>query len=348
MLKYILLYCIDALRAERSVANVYYLLRGKKSTQTIQDSHLYNLTNFFGVYRTIKRKDFNRVVDELVKMNLIKISEQGFAHMNEYGKEYLVNQYNKFQHLYLKGMSYEKSAPQFLATLILLIQTVTNIHMKNYRFIPVIDDVAIQSNVKRFLQSKQLDMTILLKDLYDDLLQILSSRKFPEYSKDIFVDYITSANEVGLGQQQLAVKYNISKEDIHCYLMNMIHLILEEIRITAPTYKVLPYILDQKRKLPLTESAIVTYKYYSSGYTIHEIANQRNLKESTVQDHIIEIAYMGEVKWSNHMNDKEFSLIREVLEKSNTKQLKTLKDQLPDFITYFQIKLVIALWHKNC
>ncbi|WP_194287281.1 helix-turn-helix domain-containing protein [Gracilibacillus oryzae] len=347
MFQYIILYCLNNLNGERSVANIYYLLKGKKSTQTIQDSYLYNLTEFFGVYRSIARSNFNRVIDELAELNYISISGKAFATVNHEGQQNLAQLDSEFQNTYFKGMTYEKHAPQFLATFILLIQTVTNLHIKKSRFIPVIDNGSIQTNVKNFLQNKPLDMSVLLRDIYDDLRQIFSTASFPDFSIDIFVDYLTSANEIGLSQQQIALKYNISKEDVHFHLFNIIHYILEQMKLAPAKYKVLPYMSNQRQDLSLTDSAMVTYNYYGKGYSIKEIAGTRDLKESTVQDHIVEIAYVGEVKWSDHMSDEEYSMIKKALVQTNTKQLKTLKELLPDFITYFQIKLVIALWHKN-
>ncbi|SER14114.1 Uncharacterized protein YpbB [Gracilibacillus ureilyticus] len=345
MFQYILLHCIKALKAERSLANIFYLLTGKKSTQTIQDSHLYNLTDYFGVYRSLKRVDFNNAIDNLVQKSYIVYNKQGFAQLSDAGKYHLTVQAQQYQDLHFRGMVFERMAPPFLATLILLIQTATNIFVNNYRFIPVIDNSSAQSNVKQFLKQKDLDISILLRDLYGDLYKCFTVNRLPQSSIEIFTDHITSAKEIGLSQHQLASKYIMTKEDVHCYLMNVVHLMLDESK-HPDKYNVFPYIINQQSDLPVTESALATYKLYSRGHTIGEIAAYRSLKESTIQDHIIEIAYAEKVEWTRHMGTEIYNTISEVMEKTNTKQLKILKSLLPEHISYFQIKLVIALWHK--
>jgi uncharacterized protein YpbB len=94
--------------------------------------------------------------------------------------------------------------------------------------------------------------------------------------------------------------------------------------------------------IPLTDSARKTADYLHKGMTIKQIAETRRLKQATIEDHIVELA----------LNDPHFSIRpfideqkeRAVLkagETSAARQLKPLKDQLPDH-SYFEIRLVLA------
>lgn len=40
-LQYTVLYCLKQLNGERTVSSIYYLLKGKRSSQTLQDGNMF-------------------------------------------------------------------------------------------------------------------------------------------------------------------------------------------------------------------------------------------------------------------------------------------------------------------
>ncbi|WP_407697167.1 helix-turn-helix domain-containing protein [Schinkia azotoformans] len=74
-----------------------------------------------------------------------------------------------------------------------------------------------------------------------------------------------------------------------------------------------------------------------------EIAIIRNLKESTIEDHIVEIA--SELKSFNIepfvSNDLQGKII-ESFQTLRTKRLKPIRSSLNDTVSYFQIRLVLG------
>src|SRR3954471_17684044 len=59
------LYCLKQLNKERTIYSVYHLLNGKKSSQTIQDAHLFSLKSFFGIYEQLSRESFDEVIESM-------------------------------------------------------------------------------------------------------------------------------------------------------------------------------------------------------------------------------------------------------------------------------------------
>ena len=53
----IILNCLKQLNGERTIYSIYHLLKGKKTSQTIQDAHLFEITHYFGVYQWFTRED---------------------------------------------------------------------------------------------------------------------------------------------------------------------------------------------------------------------------------------------------------------------------------------------------
>jgi uncharacterized protein YpbB len=55
----ILLYCLKQLNGERTIYSIYHLLNGKKSSQTLQDAHLFSLKRYFGILESLTRESFD-------------------------------------------------------------------------------------------------------------------------------------------------------------------------------------------------------------------------------------------------------------------------------------------------
>ncbi|WP_018934504.1 helix-turn-helix domain-containing protein [Gracilibacillus lacisalsi] len=349
MFECILLDSILKLNGERTVYNIYHLLTAKKSTQTIQDSNLFGLTNYFGIYNSLTRQAFNQEIQRLEYHQLITVNpDQQTVHISERGKMY----YKKLReeqadYFHLNGEKFHQKADRFSKNLLLFIQTLTHIHRKNPRFIPIIEDVESQQFVKKVWNKQhELGTATILKYLYQDLTMILEN--FPDDHAAAFVDSLTSLKKVGLSRYQIAKKYYITTHDVYLSFMNIIHAICKAIE-TEDNFRFLPqlYPVHQTNKL-LSDSTNQTFYYLKQGLSIDEIANVRNLKENTIKDHIVEIAYIyQELNWPAYITEQDYRLIREILKKLESKKLKDIKSLLPDSISYFQIKLVIALEGRN-
>lgn len=91
------------------------------------------------------------------------------------------------------------------------------------------------------------------------------------------------------------------------------------------------------------KSHIVTYNMFISGMTLEEIAKERELKEVTLQSHIVKCALEGlEVNWDAFIPEGQESLILNAVKEIGASKLKPIKDALPPEIDYMAIKAVIC------
>ncbi|MGD6967056.1 DNA helicase RecQ [Rossellomorea vietnamensis] len=89
-------------------------------------------------------------------------------------------------------------------------------------------------------------------------------------------------------------------------------------------------------------SSLTTFKMYAEGLGLAEVAEQRNLSLTTVQSHILQCFEEGmEVNTEAFLSDKERKLIELAVEKTGGEKLKPIKEELPDEIDYFQIKVFL-------
>jgi hypothetical protein len=82
--------------------------------------------------------------------------------------------------------------------------------------------------------------------------------------------------------------------------------------------------------------------------TIDEIATERELTLSTVQQHIMRCAEEGmDVDLNDIISSKYEQLILDVIKRLNTDRLRPIKDELPDEVDYLMIKAVIFKHKKD-
>ena len=104
-------------------------------------------------------------------------------------------------------------------------------------------------------------------------------------------------------------------------------------------------------KKVLGDTKMITYNLYKQGKTIKEICNERNLKDLTVETHILDV-------WENNEDsvidleyadlcDAKRNEISKAINIVGINKLKSIKDIVNSNITYFQIKLTILLKKLN-
>ncbi len=94
-------------------------------------------------------------------------------------------------------------------------------------------------------------------------------------------------------------------------------------------------------------SHVVTLSMYKEGKSLEEISKERNLKFTTIEDHIIKCALDGmDIDLNSFIQEKYEEIILEAIQKVGAKTLKPIKDIVPEEVTYTTIKAVLCK-HQN-
>ncbi len=98
----------------------------------------------------------------------------------------------------------------------------------------------------------------------------------------------------------------------------------------------------KKTKSNKKKSYEISYELYKKGHSIEKISKKRDLALSTVKRHLLTAIKSGlEVVKEDFISKKNEKLVLKSLNKNKrNRRLKTIKRELPDEISYFQIKLV--------
>lgn len=341
MFQLLLLQSIKALKGERSEAAIYHMLVGKRSSQTFQDIHAYNLTSFFGICRTLKREDLHQELLNLEHDDLICFEEDRFIITDKGIAE--LNHKNDEAIQWLRGLQHHHMDQQFWSRLLLFVQTASNIAQGQHQFIPIDERKDILQWVKVKYQNNKHQLQDLLHQLYIELHTLFSM--LPTWLSEFLTLRMTGGHRFGLSKEQLAFQYDLKRLDVEVYLSLGIHFLLGHILRSPHSYPHLyDFCKDLVQELPITQSANKTLELLRKGYEFETITKLRRLKASTIQDHIVEIALVDPSFSTESFISKEaVQNISQMAKSLNTNRLKVIKESLEQDYSYFQIRLVLAM-----
>lgn len=341
-LETIILYCISQIHGERSIYSIFHLLKGKKSSQTIQDAHLFQLAKLFQTFPAIMREEFEESIVRCKQTNLVmEISDQHYL-LTSKGQSELTKQLNEFPlPNYLNGWHYNAKTAVFWERLSLLIQVCSNLVHQRAEYIPVQRKTDTQLWLKRFLQQSSKDRKDLAKSLYQEIVSCFDTE--PSLEPALLVIRLTGYDRIGLTSQQAA---NFFKQELMYYqllFINLLHFTLDTILHNPNEYPLLSSIIaDLNQPYSFTLSTSKTYTLLQKGFTIDEIAVIRKLKRSTIEDHLVEIALFDKsFDINNIVAPEKQNRILAAAVKAESKQLKHIRQHAED-VEYFEIRLVMA------
>lgn len=94
----------------------------------------------------------------------------------------------------------------------------------------------------------------------------------------------------------------------------------------------------------LADTYYKTYRLYQQDYTVKQIAEQRKLSESTIENHLISLYVEGkdDVDITSLYRKEKEPIVLEVINKNGTEDWIELKKILPDEISFTEIKAIAA------
>ena len=337
----LILKCFTRIKNERTIYSVYHLLNGRSSIQTLQDAHLYELTELYGIYKKLTLKEFDEIIAELEDKQLIQQLDQTKYYLVTHKGLKLVentplqNQFN--------GLLYEQISDEFYQRLSLFIQVWTNSNQKNANYIPVIDNYKTENFIKQLYINRKKLIQQDLKQLYEELTILLE--KTPEKHRLYYIDRFSGYDHYGLSIPQLAQKYQTDQHTIQLSLTAINHFIIKHTLNNPTRFKII-YLLISTLSMnnKLTKSASQTNKLLKKHTNLESIARIRDLKLSTIYDHLVEIAlYNPNFPINDFVSMSEQEEIINYVKNNNSFKLKEIKDNVSGEINYFQIRLVLSM-----
>ena len=337
-LETIILFCIKQLNSERTIYSIYHLLNGKKSSQTIQDAHLFSLKKFFGIYESLTRESFDEIIQSMIKKGWIDHSGEQHYLLTYSGISIL--EINPIPSC-LNGWSYHPYTSLFWERLSLLIQVTSNLVYRDTRYVPIQKNKDVHLWLKSALKEFKAPRKELGSILHSELIECFNKTK--EINPSILVFRLTGFQQIGLTPLQIIKKLNMNIHDYHIGFIHSLHYLIQTIMQDPIRFTMLSLLIkDFYQKDELTLSSRKTWKLLNQGYSPDTIAMFRNLKVSTIEDHLVEFAlHVDHFSIDPYVDIELQTKIVEISRDIGRRQLKLIKEKLKA-ATYFQIRLVLA------
>lgn len=343
ILEEVVLFLVNRYNGERTIQGITYLLKGKQSAQIIQDSHFYQVTNFFGLYHFLTQQNMQELVNGLKQKGYIEQSElNNIYRVSKKGLYYIENEKLKFQdYQYINGLRFVSVQKIFWKRLSLFFQTISNVIQNNKYFRAVQQENDVQEWVKNELLNFVGSKKNLLNQFHTELHSIL--KQLHNEDASLIVKRLSGANTFGMTLEQIATEEKKNEELIYIQSVNAMHHLLTILTENTADYPLLSRFIKGTISTNITNTSIETKRLFNAGKTIQEIAAIRHLKMSTIEDHIVECALSDEsLSIEQFISDEQYIRIKEKIEELNTRKLKDIKEALLNEVTYFQIRITLA------
>lgn len=354
MLSAVALNAMIPLANERTLQAVYYILRGRKASQTLQDVHLYSLYPYYRMFPRFSKENWDKIVSNLVQHGCIHIrTNAGMNGKSTFmvtpeGVRYAAELSNRYQlPRWLTPLSAALltfNLDTFWKRLHLLVQTVSQIAAARMDFIPVVPDRRIQSWVKSQLRSGE-ERERWQVHLGDELYKLWSP--FPVQVQQILAGQLTGAGQTGRTAGQLADEMDLAPSQFQLMFRYGLASSVERLQQDKEAFSLLKILVDADHEdrgdVRLSESAAKTYALIQRGIPKADIARIRRVKESTVEDHLVEMALRcPEWDASEYLPPELADAIVCTSEKLGTGRLRLIKDHLGTEVSYLHIRLALA------
>jgi len=337
----ILLFIIHKINGQRSENAPYYLLKGKKSGQTIQDVTYFQLHAFFSILPQLLKEDYDAEVNKLFKSECIQL-KNSLVYITEKGLEALPHD----KEILFNGWQYRGREQLLWKRLDLVVQTLSQFHANEKKFVPNQKDIATQQFIRDFLIEHNFRQFNLNNDLKQEIVQLLENPSLNDLHRTLFVYRLSGYNKTGLTWEQLARYFQLTDMNTKIIFLECLHNMLDNISSERS-----PLLFNLAKDIhidtPLTDSAFKTSQLFEKGYTMDEIAKIRKLKINTIEDHVIEIVSSNKkFPVSAFISKEQEEEILHLSTELQTKKLTLIKNRLPD-VSYFQVRLALTKGEQN-
>jgi uncharacterized protein YpbB len=340
-LHFLLMKMMKQIAGDRTVYGLYHLLKGKRSSQTIQDASMYGLLSYFRIIPSLTRVVYDEHITYLYQRGYITARDNQVYELTESGRHCLekYERHTPFPSR-LNGYEYSDMAMTFWKRLSLLVQTTSHMKKGNKTFQPIIQDGETTAWVKGFLLHSGYTKDVLANKLYGECSRFLATRR--EEEAMIVVLRLTGHDRIGWTNEQIARKLSLDAWRVYFIIQQLLHEWIHEMK-HQNDYPLLQCMCPAEDKIQLSHSTKTTYEMLQKGFSIDDISKRRGLKQNTIEDHIVEIAlYDRQLNVYLFLSKEKYMRIEQTYKTLQTRKLRKLKETVGDDVSYFEIRLVLA------
>ncbi|WP_239254556.1 helix-turn-helix domain-containing protein [Listeria ilorinensis] len=317
-----LMQLLNHIKATRKLPLIYALMTGKRTGQAVQEAHLFKINQLFGLTPQLKEAEFSKRIDQLSAKGWIRVTEAGCISVRDAADEH-------FDRPDWQGFSIQKRAHSFFARFLLASQVISQKQHGRMHYLPAIRDKAVQYFVKEWL--KDAPDSQLAELFRNELIGWLghSNVQYPE-----LVAFRLSGGEwIGLTEEQVYERCGLCYWDGYFEWLYAVHFLFRH----QADFPVLQSLMPAPEQA-MTSSGAATFFKMNKVAGIEQLAGLRNLKQSTIEDHLVEIQATFPERSFEGLPNKA---VCEEIAQGSFASLKEIKTHYPD-LSYFEIRMAVV------
>lgn len=328
-------YILQMFREERRRPNVIYsIIIGRNTVSNLYWGMRYDLLDYFGVAPRFSNKDFKNSVIKLKKDKLLNETDSGIQ-LTKKGLERITKLNKDLYQIKYPMLMNRYKFNDWAETVTLAIQVVSELSFINRHYYPVMTSELIKFNIKKWLVHQDKKRLI---ERVDSELQLFVE-EIDGKSELIFMNKLIGHQLNGLTNQQLAIELELSEMEVQLIYRDTINFFASWVEYQEQSvFKEL--VQSIRKKGIISESAKETMKFIELGLSINEIAKKRNLKNSTINEHLLELAMLdNQFPFALFLTKKMIIDLSKVIGKNiDQYSFQEIKIQIPN-IDFFDYRL---------
>ena len=339
---YQMYYILSLFHSQRATSSsqLLHTFQGKRTPSMFYLVERNGWHHAFARFNNSSDKEIEKILEGLFQKGLISQIDKGFI-LTEKGQlisnEFFENRY------YPRASSFATVNiwKAFWDRYQLFVQTFSEMSYKNNRYVPIIKSPQHQENVRLLFQQFHHDKELLLKNWIKE--QHFLFEHLDESRANVLMEQLTGHERVGETKGQIqrqldmeVLEYSFYHQDTIEELLNIIQQHPEELAIS---YAILNQ-LQVETNYGLSVSTRASFQLLGEGYSISDIANIRRLKENTVREHILELAFvLFDFPFKAFIPEKVYQDLKQAFEKNEDYSYKEAKSEFKD-IEFMYYRLV--------
>lgn len=311
-------------------STLYHLLKGKRTTSVLLYGFLYDNLRFFQLTPELTERQFNKMLNQLLEQKLLQLDGGSEAQITDQGLQMFRQTTYFYEHL--DNYRFGKTDVAIWRLLQFTVQVVSHLSYTDKKYIPLEQSPLYQQQVKSLIRS--LPKAQLIKALKQEWQQIFSS--LSKKQANFFVRQFSGYHTIGKTSAQLLEpelnnfeRFLTVKDALHQLLVLILS--LEENSLLRKL--ILPY-MKQNENQSMNE----TSQYLQYNHSLDELAKQRNLKKSTVQDHLLELALARDFPFEQYLSEESEIFLNKLVTPYQNWVYQVEKQKQPQ-LDYFEFRL---------
>lgn len=279
-------------------STLYHLLKGKRTSSVLVYGFLYENLRFFQLSSELSETRFNQMLHELIEQQLLRQETIGEAQITAKGKQMIM--YDTTHFTWIDNYRFGKTDDMIWRLLQFIVQVVSHLSYANQEYSPLEQSPLYQKQVKMYIKSMpKAQLVETIKQEWSQIFSCLSRKE-----ADFFAQQFSGYQQIGktsfqlmTDQEQAFKAFLLKKERLH-HLLQTIWLMPEGSFLKG----IIMPLLKQNENRSMNE----TRKYLKTQLSIDVLAQQRNMKKSTIQDHLLELSLTSDFPFDSFISKETY------------------------------------------